>query len=71
MVHEDSGAGVPAQDRIVVARRAEGLGLLIEGHRLPEAVVGRVTGAGAAFLRWARLCCYDVVDAGTGQPRFN
>src|SRR2546425_6834520 len=50
VVHEDSGAGVPAQDRIVVARRAEGLGLLIEGRRLPEAVVGRVTGAGAALL---------------------
>src|SRR5207249_8440789 len=50
VVHQDAGAGVPAQDRVVVSGRTEGLGFLVEGHRLPETVIGHVTRPGAALL---------------------
>ncbi len=49
-----AGAGIPAQERVVVARRPDLLRLLKLPHRLAQFVIGVMTGAGMP-LREFRL----------------
>src|SRR5258708_27415317 len=38
--HDDAGAGIPAQERVVVSGRTDRLGLFEPGHRLAQIFVG-------------------------------
>src|SRR6202040_1713255 len=48
---QGADAGVPAQDGVVVAGRADGGGAVVVVHGLAQPLVGDVAGAGAAALQ--------------------
>src|SRR5262245_35465214 len=48
VLHDDAGAGVPAEECVVVAVRTDDLGLLVVGHGFAQVLVRFKAGAGAA-----------------------
>src|SRR5712691_5677207 len=50
VAHNDAGAGIPAQKRIVVSRRTYRFSFFVPTHRFAQEMVSFVTGARAALM---------------------
>src|SRR5262245_20986302 len=51
VAHDDSGASVPTQQRIVVSRRANGFSLFVVGHGFPKERIRLEAGPGTPLLK--------------------